>query len=655
MLLGRMVRPWLVILALVITATFLLVACGEEATPTTTLAPPPPPPAPAGPPPPPPPQPSPTATPGVAPPPPAPPPPAPPPPGAPVATATPAATPPPLPSPLYAPARSDYFTAPAPYGQPVYGGELHINYEDPFDNFAIWPALSGSNIRMRAAVHEQLIRQNPYDPSQIVPALAEGWTIAADATSITFFFEDDILWSNGDPFTCEDARFSTEVMWRGDEADPPLISNSDLKSRFTAVKDLECIDAADRKTQALKVTFKGPNGAILLPFADRGAQIFQKKWYEDVGEDGMFNDMSVGTGAWIWGGKPPGVNVQDFEKNPNYHYEDQPYLDDIVWHGILDENIQLLTMLSNNTDWHWVRNFGQYDDYVANDRIITVIRATRGHHSFWVNPRTPGFDNVNVRKALFMAIDRDSAVKVLQSGFGAVGLAMVPAGAWTISDQKGCQVEGWCRPADGDWDAQKQRAKAILEAEGFDFGKTYGYTNESDEQAQLRAKFIIGELRLLGLKIDEDIVQSSTRNQQYLDGSWKDLTSRNDTMGADDPSVGLGQYWKCASTRNHAYFPDRADQCPQKVQDLFDQVDITADRAQRQALADDLQLAIMEDYTKIPIYWEQEAVAFWPWVEGYVHFPAPQGYTQFDQIWRNDAKKDEGGHSGQTSGWPGGI
>ena len=97
----------------------------------------------------------------------------------------------------------------------------------------------------------------------------------------------------------------------------------------------------------------------------------------------MFQDLSVGTGAYVWGeGQSVGIDEQHFDKNPNYFKGGGgvlPYVDELVLFGILDETAQQATMLAHQTDWHWVRNFGQYREYVDHEQIMTVIRATRGH------------------------------------------------------------------------------------------------------------------------------------------------------------------------------------------------------------------------------------------------------------------------------------
>ena len=82
----------------------------------------------------------------------------------------------------------------------------------------------------------------------------------------------------------------------------------------------------------------------------------------------------------------------------------------------------------------------------------------------------------------------------------------------------------------------------------------------------------------------------------------------------------------------------------------------TIDPAQRKVISDELQLLAMENYWKFPIYWEQEAVAFWPEVRGYFHHPQPSGaHTRWENIWLDPSHKGDKGFKGQTSGVPGGI
>ena len=548
-----------------------------------------------------------------------------------------------------APSFADYWKPPTDfYGDPVSGGHIRINYEDPLEHANSWGARTGAATRMRGATMNHIVNLSPYDNTQIIPDLAEGWTQDEDGKGITFHFAEGIMWHNGEAFTCEDARFTMETWITGNG-----ITASAQKANFSFV-DLDSMECQDDLT--LRIGFSAPTAPALVSFTDPNAFIFNKAWFEAGGEDVMFQDLSVGTGPFTWDeGQSVGIDEQRFSKNPNYFKGGGngalPYLDNLTIFGILDESAQQASMLAHQTDWHWVRNFGQYDAYVKHDQIQTVIRATRGHHNFWINTSKPGLDNVKVRQAIIMGIDRAAAIKVLQEGFGSEGFLMAPGGAFSLSRELGCEVPGWCI-AD-DMDVARAEAIAILKEEGFDFDKTYVFTVEGDAQVSARATLVQEQFRLMGIKTDFDLVETVAYRQQNADGTWGDFQSGNATMPSADPALGMGYHHRCASPRN---YQTPQGPCDQISEDLLDTLTATLDFDARKAASTELQLYLMNQYVKFPLYWEQEAVAFWPEVRGYFHYPGPSGpHVTWEQLWLDESHRDDSGFSGQTSGPPGGI
>jgi ABC-type transport system substrate-binding protein len=143
------------------------------------------------------------------------------------------------------------------------------------------------------------------------------------------------------------------------------------KLSFLEVGQAKCTDDL-----TLDLRFKAPNATSLVAFTDRAAWIFNKAWFEAGGEQAMFTDLSVGTGPFVWAeGQEVVVDEQRFEKNPNYFKGDGalPYLDEVLIFGIVDESAQQAAMLAHQGNWHWVRNFGQYNAYVNHDQIMTVM------------------------------------------------------------------------------------------------------------------------------------------------------------------------------------------------------------------------------------------------------------------------------------------
>jgi ABC-type transport system substrate-binding protein len=327
-------------------------------------------------------------------------------------------------------------------------------------------------------------------------------------------------------------------------------------------------------------------------------------------------------------------------------------VDEVVVFGILDESAQQATMLARQTDWHWVRNFGQYDQYVDHDQIQTVIRATRSSENLWINTRKPPLDNVRIRQAVAMGMDRNTGIIVALSGYGSQGLGLMPPGSfWAVEREAGCAVPGWCEPPD--MEAQRAEAIQILKEEGFDFDKTYVLTVEGDAQRVNRATFMQEQLRLLGIKTDFDTVETVAYRKARQSGDWGDfMSSTGGVAGVDDPFIGLGHSHRCDSLYN---FQTPGTECDATAEALFEELGGLTEPSARKAKGQEVQLHLMSQYWNFPAFWEQEAVAFWPEVRGYSHNPGPTSSRQrWISMWIDPAHKDDTGFSGQTTGVPGG-
>ena len=199
----------------------------------------------------------------------------------------------------YAPTFAEYWKPPVEfYGQPVKGGTMRYIYEDPLEHANAWGASAGPADRMRVFTANHIVSEDPYESGQIVPDLARGWTQKADATGITFSFHDNIKWHQGEDFVCEDARFTIETWLTGNG-----ITASAQKSNLAFI-DLNTVQCLDDLT--LEVGFKGPSAMALLGFAKSEAVIFNKAWFEAGGEEAMFQDVTQGTGPFMW---EPGQTV----------------------------------------------------------------------------------------------------------------------------------------------------------------------------------------------------------------------------------------------------------------------------------------------------------------------------------------------------------
>ena len=286
------------------------------------------------------------------------------------------------------------------------------------------------------------------------------------------------------------------------------------------------------------------------------------------------------------------------------------------------------------------------------DQIQTVMRATRSSENLWINTRNQPFDNVRIRQAVAMGFDKPTGIKVTLGGTGSVGLGLMPPGSpWAVSEEQGCNIPGWCHPAD--MEAQRAAAIQILNEENFDFDKTYVLTVESDQQRVVRATYMQEQLRLLGIKTDFDVIETIAYRKSRQAGDWGDfMGSTGGVAGVDDPFLGLGHYHRCASLYN---FQTPGTDCNDSVEAKFEELGGLTAFEDRKKLGQEIQVELMNLYWNFPMFWEQEGVAFWPEVRGYVHFPGPtSSHLRWAHMWIDPNHYNDSGFSGQTQGVPGG-
>ena len=200
-------------------------------------------------------------------------------------------------------------------------------------------------------------------------------------------------------------------------------------------------------------------------------------------------------------------------------------------------------------------------------------------------------------------------------------------------------------------EATRAEARAILEAEGFDFEESYTILTEDFFAPPSYYAFLGEQLELLGIRVQEHEFMWQPGPTYRPD--YPDIMGVAQTVYADDPSAGVAHLLRCDSPHNH-WTPEGP--CDESIEDLLDQAQVETDPAKRLVLAHEIELAAMKQYSSFPIYWEQEAAAFWPEVRGYVHFPSSIGsFLKFMHMWIDPAHINDTGYAGQTSGVPGGM
>ncbi|MFZ5961342.1 peptide ABC transporter substrate-binding protein [Thalassococcus sp. BH17M4-6] len=335
------------------------------------------------------------------------------------------------------------------------------------------PYLSGGTKDIEAAsmVIEPLGR---YDPTgALVPYLAESIPtvenggVSEDLTSITWKLKEGLMWSDGTPVTSADVVFTAEYCMDPEGGCAQL-------AKYSGVQSVEAVDDL-----TVKVTFAQPTPNPYGPFMGGQSPIIQKAQFENCkGANASTctdeNFAPIGTGPFVVTEFRPN-DVISMEANQNYREADKPAFANVNFKGGGDANAAgRAVMETGEFDYAWnlqlapdvlaaMAEGGQGTPVAAFGTLVERIEMNLTNPSPDLPADTrstvaephPFLTDLNVRKALSMAIDRELLVEV---GYGQAGRAtcnLVPAPALYASDNTECltqDIEG---------------AKALLEESGW--------------------------------------------------------------------------------------------------------------------------------------------------------------------------------------------
>ncbi len=361
--------------------------------------------------------------------------------------------------------------APAAFAERGSDGEVRIIYWQAPS--ILNPYLSGGtkDIESASLVIEPLGR---YDPTgALVPYLAaeiptvENGGVSADLTSITWKLKEGLLWSDGTPVTSADVKFTADYCMHPE-------GGCAQGAKFDGVSSVDVIDDL-----TVKVTFDAPKPNPYGPFMGGQSPIIQAAQFAEclgarAPECTEANFNPIGTGPFSVTEFRPN-DVITMEANPNYRDPAKPAFATLTFKGGGDAAAAGRSVLETGEfDYAWnlqlapdvlagmaaagrgtaVSAFGSLVERIEMNLTDPSPSLPEGERSTVAHPH-PFLSDINVRKALSMAIDRELLVEI---GYGQAGRPtcnLVPAPALYASDNTECltqDIEG---------------AKAMLEAAGY--------------------------------------------------------------------------------------------------------------------------------------------------------------------------------------------
>ncbi|WP_438021308.1 ABC transporter substrate-binding protein [Sorangium sp. So ce315] len=305
-----------------------------------------------------------------------------------------------------------------------------------------WPTVAG--------IYEPLLVYNTMK-GEFTPWLASKYEWSNGNKTLTFTTRPGVKWSDGQPFTAKDVAFTFGLLKKH--------AALDLQGVW---KWLTAVEVKNDSTVEFSLTRPYVPG---LTFLGHQPIVPEHKW-KDVADPVTFtNENPVATG--------PFTEVKTFQnqiyelgRNPNYWQQGKPAIKGLRFPAYPGNDQANLALLNGEVDWA--------GNFVPEIEKVYVGKDPQNHH-YWfplvgstvfvyTNTTKKPLDDVRLRKALSMALDREQIVKVAMNNYTR------PADATALSDAH----ERWRSQKvveSGDWvKFNVAKANQILDEAGYTKG-----------------------------------------------------------------------------------------------------------------------------------------------------------------------------------------
>src|SRR5487761_1558272 len=308
-------------------------------------------------------------------------------------------------------------TVPVTFAQPRRGGVLHVAQRAEPKTFNPVLALDAPSRDVLRRMHADLITIDRASQTTD-PALAESWTVSKDGKIYRLKLRKGVRFSDGEPFTADDVVFSFGL-YLDDKIKSP---QRDLL--MIGDRPIEC-----PKIDAFTVEFLLPQPYAAAERIFDSVAMLPKHSLESAWRAGRFNEawtlatppqQIAGLGAFRLKEYRPGERVV-LERNPYFWKAARPYLDQIEFQFLPDEDAQLARFTAGGIDI--LNRLNPKAIQFLQSRGATLADLGPGLEynflCFNLSPNSPNlalFQNQEFRKALSLAVDREAMARIIYQG-----------------------------------------------------------------------------------------------------------------------------------------------------------------------------------------------------------------------------------------------
>ena len=319
---------------------------------------------------------------------------------------------------------------------------------------------TSNNYMVPLNVFDRLVEVEVKDgKSEIVPSLAKSWDISEDGKTYILHLMEGVKFHNGEDFKADDVVYSLNrivtVQGAVNSSFVSQIEGFDELANGVAT-ELSGVKAIDDYT--IEIKLKEPYAGFMASLAAAPVSILDEKTTTMAGDKfGIEPEFTVGTGPFKLKEWKLNEGIE-LVKNENY-WKEAPKIDGVEIKVVPDTETQNIMYRNGELD---ILDLDYMVDYIPTykqefkDNLVSVPRV--GITYFTFNENIEPLNNVNIRKALSMAIDRQAIVDSMYNGTASIENGIFPKGL--IGHNENIEAIEY----------NTEKAKEILAAEGYPNG-----------------------------------------------------------------------------------------------------------------------------------------------------------------------------------------
>lgn len=453
-----------------------------------------------------------------------------------------------------------------------------------------------------------------------VPGFAESWT--QDGNKWTFKIRPGMKWSDGEPATSEDARWTFQTVIDGAKTKLTWLGQGYLDPYLLDAAAVTAVSAPDPQT--LVVTQSSPNPLILQAYVPiLPKHIWSKYTIDQIGDPeskGFFKNEPpvVGTGPYQAVEWVPGDHIR-FTRNPNYWGTQKGFEDEIILQHFASGDTMVQALKTGEIDYVRGVLADQFNALKTEPNIKTVAGVANGYSELSFNTggnkkgyggSTSALSDPAFRDALGYAVDQQKLVDSTLGGYGTPGTTMIPPfqSRWHVEPDK---------PRKFDIEEAKKRLDAAgykLDANNKRLDKDGKVINlrltwpDSEAEHATDAQFITQWFGQLGITVTPAVTEEGALTDAVI-GPPSGPANYDIYMwgwsGDPDPNSLLGFFTtgQIGGSSDSYYSNPRYDE-------LYDQQKAESDPAKRKTMLAEMQQLVYNDAPYIILYYDAELHAY---------------------------------------------